>query len=109
MTDEKWEELKGKVKEEFGAEEEVIEGLGNKPGEVEIIVFNGPLGKIKLARTTRPMVIDKKTQYSRRIGGEVGVEYVYSETEKIHEFTISKWDEGTGQWEEMKMTEEFNL
>ena len=73
------------------------------PGEVEIIEFKGPLGKMKLERTTQPLVIDKKTIGSRRIGSDTAVEYIYSETEKVHKFTAYRFDPNSDNWVEMKM------
>jgi hypothetical protein len=47
-------------------------------------------------------VIDKKTTYSRRIGSETAVEYVYSEDEKAQILKAYKWDENQDDWLEIE-------
>ncbi|MDD5043200.1 MAG: hypothetical protein PHD51_00845 [Patescibacteria group bacterium] len=104
MQDEKWQNLVGRVKDEFEVLESKKEDLGEEsgPGFVEFIVFNGPLGKIKLERFSRPIVLDKKTVGSKRIGGETAVKYIYSDSEFSHKFRAYKWNEARGEWEEME-------
>jgi hypothetical protein len=103
MTDEKWQQIKGLVKDKFKVLDERTEDLpeDGPPGTVEIIEFIGPLGKMKLERTDSPLVIDKKTIGSRRIGSETKVEYVYSDTERVHKFRAYRWNEDDGAWVEM--------
>jgi len=104
MTDERWQEIKGLVKDKFGAEPEWTEDLPEEagPGSVEIIEFTGPLGKMRLTRKTQPLVLDKKVLGSRRIGGESSVHYIYSDTEKVHRFTVYRFDEASNDWQEIK-------
>lgn len=107
MNDERWKNTIAQIKDNENLEEvdhrteEMPEDMG--PGSVEIIEFNGPLGLMKLERTTQPLVIDKKTIGSRRIGSDTKVEYVYSETEEIHKFKVYRYDENDDNWVEMKM------
>lgn len=103
MTKEKWLDIKSLVDENFGIADQGQGALPEEqgPGELEYIEFKGPMGKMRLEFITRPLVLDKKTQYSRRIGSETKVEYVYSETEKTYTFNAYKWDEATGEWEEI--------
>lgn len=68
--------------------------------DIEWVVFEGPLGLMRLEFESRPAVIDKKTNYSNRIGSESAVTYVYSETEKATTFGVFKWDEGQEVWVE---------
>jgi len=102
MQDEKWQEILGKVKDNFEVLEEDKEELDPGPGEVEYIIFIGPLGKMKLERTSRPVVLDKKGIGSRRIGSQASVEYIYSETDKSHTFKAYKWGEEQDDWVEME-------
>lgn len=69
--------------------------------DIEFIIFKGPLGRVKLEFTTKPLVLDKKTTYSRRIGSETNVEYVYSEDEKTHKLMAYKWDDFQNDWVEI--------
>jgi len=105
MTDERWQQIIGQIKDSFEIIDERTEDLpeASGPGFVEIVEFNGPLGRIKLERTTQPLVIDKKTIGSRRIGSNTKVEYVYSDTEKINRFKAYRWDNNDGIWVEMAM------
>lgn len=107
MTEEKWQEIIGQVKDEFEVLEQKTEDLEDMPGQREYIIFNGPLGKMKLEFTTKPLVIDKKGLGSRRIGSQTKVEYIYSETEKVHTFKAYKWDETRDDWLEMEAGESF--
>jgi len=105
MTDEKWQDIIAKIKDNFELLDHRTQNLPQEQGrgEVEIVEFNGPLGKMKLERTTQPLVIDKKTIGSRRIGSETTVEYIYSDTEKVHKFKAFKWEEDRDNWVEMQM------
>src|SRR3989338_917228 len=103
MTDEKWLDVIAKVKDSFQILEHQTQDLpeDSGPGSVEFIIFEGPLGKMKLERTTRPLVTDKKTIGSRRIGSETKVTYIYSDTEKINKFKAYQWV--NDDWLEMAM------
>lgn len=100
MNQEKWEDLKAMIKNKFSIKDNKIEetDLGEKEDGTkiienkEIIEFESPLGRIKLERITKPRIIDKKTLYSRRIGGNIKVEYVYSPDETVDQLKAYKWD-----------------
>lgn len=99
MTPEKWQNILGNIKDKFEIEEEKEEHLEEQGGmDVESVVFNSPLGKVKLEFISKPVVLDKKTNYSRRIGSDVAVEYVYSEEEKTHSMNAYKWDDSGEDW-----------
>ncbi|MFA6533694.1 MAG: hypothetical protein WCT37_00810 [Patescibacteria group bacterium] len=102
MSPDRWEKLKGELKDKFTIIEEGTGELEGRPGSFEFLVFDGPMGRMKLELTTQPVVLDKKTTTSRRIGASVAVEYVYSEDEFSHKLGVYKWDEGREYWEEIK-------
>ncbi|MBU1131385.1 hypothetical protein KJ840_04590 [Patescibacteria group bacterium] len=102
MYPDKWEEIKVKIKNNFEVIEEFKENDEERREDIEAIEFKGPLGKMKVEWITRPKVLDKKTQYSRRIGGDISVDYVYSEDEVTHTFKVYKYDEAGGNWQEMR-------
>ncbi len=106
MQPDKWEQIKGQIKDSFGdGIEESREDLSEpEVGAKETIIFNGPLGKMKLEYYTRPVVLDKKTHGSRRIGSQTAVEYIYSEDEFTHVLKVFKWDDSQADWLEV----EFN-
>jgi len=60
---------------------------------------------MKLARTTRPLVVDKKTHFSNRIGGGTHVEYIYSKTESTSRVRLYRWNEGKSDWDEVDAAE----
>jgi hypothetical protein len=98
MTNEKWGEILDKVLADF----EVISHTKSKGdiAEIEEVVFNGPLGKIKLIHTSRPAVLDKKIVGAHRRGKSAAqYEYIYSDTEKVS--NIVAFREVDGQWQAM--------
>jgi Txe/YoeB family toxin of Txe-Axe toxin-antitoxin module len=116
MTNERWENLIEMIEANFKIDEKRSEELdlgedaNGKPvkGEIEIIEFQGPTGKIRLERITKPLVLEKKTQYSRRIGSQTKVSYIYSETEKVYQLKAYQWKDGT--WQEIETgPSPFNL
>lgn len=115
MLEDKWQEIKDKIGNDFEVlehETESLEDVANGPtsakapagGEVEILIFNSPLGKMKVTRTKKPKVLDKKTFYSNRAGGAVNVEYEYSETETVDNVEVFKWDDFSDNWKKADLS-----
>ncbi len=106
MTDEKWEQIKEMVTKNFGVlENEIIDlppeiGAGTK----EMVIFDGPLGKMKLEFIIKPLVIGRKTHYSKRMGTSAKVDYITSETEKVRTFLAFKWDLASENWQEIELS-----
>ncbi|MBU0598110.1 hypothetical protein KKF61_03890 [Patescibacteria group bacterium] len=109
MQDDKWQDIIGRVKDDFEVLENKTKDLDEGPGSVEFIIFNGPLGKMKLERISRPIVLDKKGIGSRRIGSQTSVQYTYSETEKSHKFKAYKWNDEQNDWVAMEAGESFQI
>ncbi|MFH1207585.1 MAG: hypothetical protein V1668_03180 [Patescibacteria group bacterium] len=109
MNDERWQDIVGKIKDGFEVIEHRTETLDPDPGTVELIIFNGPLGRMKLERTTKPLVLDKRAIGSKRMGSQATVQYVYSDTETTHAFKAFKWDAGQDDWVEMEVGDSFKL
>lgn len=109
MNKEKWENIKGRVKDGFKIEDEGAEYFEDEGGiNVEYLIFNGPIGKTRLEFVSKPIVLDKKTIYSRRIGSETKIDYIYSDSEKSEQLFIYKWDEAQGDWIEVD-SNNFNI
>ena len=107
MTKEKWLDLKDKIEDKFGIESYTSNSLEDVPNStIETLIFSSPIGKIKLEWVSKPRVLDEKTTYSNRIGSEVKVEKVYSETDRS-EFLKAFQDEA-GEWIEIS-TNNFNF
>ena len=108
MQEDKWKSTVGRIKDAFEVLNEGSEHIDDEGGvDIEYIEFIGPMGKMRLEFITKPVILDKKTSYSRRIGSDTNVEYVYSETEKSSKLDVYKLDEDSGEWEEMEATKMF--
>lgn len=104
MNDERWQDLKDKIEQRFGEfktekREEILEDdLGNKvPQKVEGLVFDSPLGKLKIERTTHRKILDRKAHYHKGAGG-ADIEFVVSEDENTNKIAVFKKDE-FGDWQ----------
>ncbi len=99
MNPEKWKEIMGNVLDNMEVEEsDKYTSDDENGGEIEYIIFQSPLGRTKLEFVSKPLIIDKKTIYSNRIGSGTKVEYVYSDTEKTYKLNVYKWDEDRDYW-----------
>jgi hypothetical protein len=115
MQDDKWEALKEELKRKFKVEDEHFEDLivhtseGDfVQGKVEVIIFPSPLGRIKLTRESRPVVLDKKIIYSHQQGKSGRAEYQFSDTEMSYKIKAYKWDDYNDEWKEMDATKFSN-
>jgi len=103
MTQEKWQDIVNLIKDKFEIEDEGEEELEDIPdGKIEFIIFSGPLGRMRLEYTTKPVILDKKTIGSRRIGSETAVQYIYSKDEMSQTFKAYKWEDDQDNWVEME-------
>ncbi|OGE89029.1 MAG: hypothetical protein A3J07_04560 [Candidatus Doudnabacteria bacterium RIFCSPLOWO2_02_FULL_49_13] len=108
MIDDKWEALKEELHRKFKVEdahfEDMIMQTADGPvitGKAEVLIFPTPLGKIKLVRESKPVVLDKKEFYSHQQGKAARVEYKFSETEFSHKIKAYKWDDYNDEWKEI--------
>ena len=107
MNDDKWLDLKESLKEKFNILEDKTEDYtveteegSQKLGTVDILISETPMGKIKLERTNKPVVLDKKVHYNRRKEGSQ-IEYIYSEDELTHHMDAFKWNNEEGTWQKI--------
>jgi len=108
MTREKWLDLKDKIKDKFGIEQEQKSTFEDIPDSVvETLIFDSPLGKIKLEWISKPRTLGEKTTYSNRIGSNVKVDKIYSEDERS-EF-IKAYKSDVGEWEEISSNSFDNI
>lgn len=102
MTPEKWKNIINNIKDNLEFIDEGNDHIEEEGGiDIEFIEFKGPMGKMRLEFISKPVVLGKKTIYSRRIGSETNIEYVYSKDEKINKLIIYKWDEDLKEWIEI--------
>jgi hypothetical protein len=104
MNDQRWEEVLRRLDKHFGnlefdeTEEEETHAVS------ESVTWTSPQGRMKLVRTTRPLVVDKKMHYSNRAGGGTHAEYIYSKTESTSRIRLFKWSAPLNDWEEIDAT-----
>ncbi len=109
MNSSKWGQLVYLAEEKFGIDrqdnKEIIIDETHKgqeiKGEKEIIEFQAPIGKIRMEKITKPKVIDKKINSSKRAGSKTTVDLVYSDTETVSSMNLYKKD-SSGEWKEIK-------
>lgn len=101
MNDERWEELLYKISLKCGSVEHKVETQDEGRTTIEKVLFDVGAGAMKLERVSRPIIVDKKTRYSKRIGGDTSTEYVYSETDKSYRVTLYRWDDEESAWVEV--------
>ncbi|MHA1372139.1 MAG: hypothetical protein ACTSRA_20770, partial [Promethearchaeota archaeon] len=83
MQQEKWNEIKDKIRNQFEIIEEKKETLKlktnvdkeQKIGDKDIIIFISPIGKVKLEYIVKPVILEKKEHYSKRAGITSRTEY----------------------------------
>lgn len=105
MHQAKWEKLVDQIDRMFGFIEHTNDDYPDRHMSVETVVFDGASGRMKLERVVRPVVIDKKTSFTKRIGSEVGVEYVYSEDEFVDTVKLYRWDRLASQWRQIDISD----
>lgn len=107
MTEEKWQDIKSMAKDKFDMLEERKEPLelktgldtSQKIGEKEIMIFNSPIGKIKFEYIVKPVVLDKKEHYTKRMGTSAKTEYILSDSEYVRRLDI--FQKKDGLWEKI--------
>ncbi len=94
----KWENLLDKIERQFGFIDHTTEEFPERRMTVETVEFDGATGRMRLERTVKPVVVEKKTQYSKRVGSEVSIEYVFSEDEYVDTVKFYRWDRLARLW-----------
>jgi hypothetical protein len=96
MKDEKWGEVLDRILTSFKvlSHEKTQEDVT----EIETLIFEAPIGKVKLVRSVRPAVLDKKIVGAHRRGKSAAqYEYIYSPDEKVTNLVVYR--EVNGEWE----------
>ena len=105
MHQKKWDELLDKIERLFGFVDHDVEGIPERQMTIETAIFDGASGRMKLERTVKPLLLEKKVTYSKRIGAETEVEYVYSDDETVDIVKFYKWDRLRHEWKQIEMDE----
>jgi hypothetical protein len=104
MNEQRWEEVLRRLDKTFGNLEFDETEDEETHAVAESVVWVSPQGKMRLVRTTKPLVVDKKLHYSNRAGGGSHVEYVYSKTESTSRIRLFRWSDPLNDWEEIDAT-----
>jgi len=98
MNRDKWDDIRNLVERKFDVSDSGSYRLEEEGGmEIDFIEFDGPLGIMRLEYVTKPVILDKKVLFSKRIGSDAKVEYVYGE-EKTSKLEAYKWDGNDDEW-----------
>jgi len=96
MKDEKWGEVLDRIQANFKVLSH--EKTQDDPAEIETLIFEAPIGKIKIIRTVKPVVLDRKVIGANRRGKSAArYEYIYSPDEKTS--LLAVYREVNGEWE----------
>ena len=99
MHQDRWRDVVGQIKDNFEVEEyEVTTSEEDGGTTLERLIFESPLGKVKMEFLVRPKVLDKKITYSNRIGSDSIIEYVYDPVEKSCQLLVYRWSEANNDW-----------
>lgn len=98
MTDERWQETVGRIKDTFTVLAHEHESLDPGPGTREYVEFQNPSGKMRIELIVKPRLLDVRGQSSRRTGSQTGIERRYSATEELRSVHAYRWDLHSGDW-----------
>jgi hypothetical protein len=99
MNIDRWQQIVEMVKTSFEVEEFDVEETDELGGtKIEYIIFNGPMGRLRLEFSTHPAIINTKTKYTKRIGADITIEHEYSPTETVSNLGIWRWDDFSEEW-----------
>lgn len=110
MNDEKWQQLVETAQKHFKNAKLFNEDLmmdtpdgPEKRGNQDVLEFDHPsMGRYKLVRENRPVVLEKKELYSHRAGQSAQAQYKFSATEFSHKLRVYK-EAGFDEWEEVTL------
>lgn len=110
MTDDKWQQLVETAKKNFmrvdlTAEDLIVDTAEGpeKRGTQDVLMFTVPnVGRYKLVRENKPIVLEKKELYSHRGGSAAQTQYKFSQTEFSHRLRVYK-EIDFDDWEEVTL------
>ncbi len=105
MYQRKWENLVEEIERVFGFIDHTTEEYPGRRLTVETVEFEGASGRMKLERSVKPVVLEKKTTFSKRVGSDVEIEYVLSDDEFVDTVKCYRWDKLARQWRQIDIAE----
>ncbi len=106
MTPERWTQVQQLIREQYQVDDEYTDDLD--PGSAHCLEFSTPAAELKVCFIQRPKVLGKKTHYSHRGGGEVNVDYTFSDEESASHLEVSRWNLTSEAWESMQGAQLFH-
>ena len=102
MNIDRWRDIVANIKDNFQVHDSGKEHIDDEGGiDIEFIVFSSSQGKFRLEFVSKPVILDKKTTFSKRIGSDTAVDYVYSDTERTQQLIAYTWSETENDWQEI--------
>jgi len=71
-------------------------------GSIEIIEFEGPLGRMKLEFTEKARFIGEKASFSNRVGSGVGIEKQFDQDDQVAYLKAFTWNDASEAWVEVE-------
>lgn len=98
MTEEKWQELVGRIQDDFTLEKQEQREDPETRTTTFLVIFQGPVGRIKLERTVRPKVLDERALGGSKFGAGTRITRKYSTTDFVDALHAYRWDEEKAAW-----------
>src|SRR3989338_4085445 len=108
MTIERFEAVCQQLVKRFKLADEGEEALENPSGIAIWKVYELPGKLIRLTLKTTAKFERENVQTAKRIGAQAHIERVYSNTEKVNTLVAEQKEEGSDEWEEVRI-EDFQL
>jgi len=102
VNDERWYDLIDRIETQFEILQNTETALDTGPGKRHVVEFKSPLGRMRIERETRPVVLERKTHYSKRAGTQATEEFVYSDTEFSQRVSLYRFVDGVWQEEDYR-------
>ena len=103
MTDERWQDLISKLTDDGKVLSRETEQFTDRPGSVERVIAESPMGKIRLSRTSEAKRLAEKAFFSKRGGSTVSIQANYDENDIIHSFTVERMNPVNANWEVLRL------
>lgn len=108
MTVERFEAVCEQLVKKFKLVDEGDETLENPAGIAIWKIYELPGKLVRLTLKTTAKFEKENVQTAKRIGAQAHIERVYSDTEKVNTLIAEQKEEGSDEWEEVRI-EDFQL
>lgn len=99
MRPDQWIDTRDRIKEQCVVIDEGEAPLEDVPnGHVAFVVFESPVGRVRLEYVTKPRTLGERAVTSRRIGGATAIEKIYDTEDMVQFLRAFRWDPDTLTW-----------